>query len=129
MDFPTFLSQNLNTFLDSPRPMWDWLDGLGSKVRNALDRAPQNTLLSTKTVSKCTSTSTPATQDPQTFVRGSSLAISFEPSAPSSCATARDQPINDNARRFRSLPPLLPIAEEENSVKIPVRAARRIQLL
>jgi len=117
-DFPNFLSQNCNTFLDSQRPMND----LGSKVRNAFGRAPKITLLSTKTVSEYTSTSTPATQDPQTFVRGSSLAISFESSAPSSCATARDQCTNKNKSRFFSLPPLLPIAEKEDSVKIPVSA-------
>ena len=85
--------------------MWGWLDDFGSKVRNAFKPSPEITLLSTETVSKCTSTSTPATQDPQTFVRGSSLAISFEPSAPSSCAT-RGQPINDNKRRFLSPPPI-----------------------
>ena len=116
------VSQISNTFLDSQRSMWGWLDELGPKVRNALDRAPKITLLSTKTVRKCTSTSTPATQDPQTFVRGSPPAISFKPSVPSSCATAQDQPINDNKRRCLSLPPFLPIAEKEDSVKISVSA-------
>ena len=131
--------------------MRGWLDDFGSKVRNAFERAARITLLSTKTVSKCTSTSTPATKDPhryasssypdakngarshpKTFVRACSLAISFEPLAHSSYATARDQPINNNKRRFPSLPPLLPIAEKEDSVKIPVGAAtvaRRLAII
>ena len=64
-------------------PMLDWLDDLGSKVRNSFDsfvvRAPKFTLLSTKIVSDDTSTSTPEAR----FLseRGSLLATSFEPSA------------------------------------------------
>ncbi|KAJ1471917.1 hypothetical protein T484DRAFT_1842361 [Baffinella frigidus] len=106
-------------------PMWGWLDQLGSQVRNSYDsfvvRAPKTTLLSTKTVSANASTSTPATHLPHISVPRSSLAISFELSAPTcSCATARDQLTNDSTRR---LIPLHPIAAEEDSGKIPVRAA------
>ncbi|KAJ1471918.1 hypothetical protein T484DRAFT_2025909 [Baffinella frigidus] len=96
-----------------------WLDQLGSQVPNAYDsfvvRAPKTTLLSTKTVRANASTSTPAAHLPHICVRRSSPA-----SAPSSCATARDQLTNDNTRR---LIPLHPIAAEEDSGKIPVRAA------
>jgi hypothetical protein len=59
-------------------------------------------------------------------VAGSSLAISFDHSAPSSTATAPDQLTNENKRllnRIHSLPNLPPIAEEEESGKIAVRAA------
>ena len=105
-----------------------WLDDLGSQVRNSFDsfviRAPKIALLSTKTV--CNNTIP---------VAGSSPATTSEPSAPSSCATARDQLTNDNKRLRRrsislqNLPPitgsysLAPIAEEEESVKIAVREA------
>ncbi|KAJ1471923.1 hypothetical protein T484DRAFT_1842369 [Baffinella frigidus] len=88
-----------------------FLDDLGSQVPNAffsfVVRAPKITLLSTKTVSNNASTSAPAARLPQISVRGSSPAISFEPSTPSySCSTARDQLTNDNTRR---LPPLHPL--------------------
>ena len=106
--------------------MWCCLDDLGSQVRNAFDsfvvRAPKITLLATKTVRESSSTYTPSAQDPHISVGGSSLAISSEPSAPCSCATARDQLTNDNKRRLLSLHPLPPIAEEEDPAKIPVRA-------
>ena len=49
--------------------------------------------------------------------------MSFEPSAPSSCATARDQLTSDAKRRLLSLRPLPPVAEEEDPGKIAVRAA------
>jgi hypothetical protein len=107
-------------------PAWDWLDDLGSKVRNGYNsfvvRAPKISLLSTKTVSKNTSTSTPAAQHPQIPVGGSPLASSFEPSTPSSCATARDHLISDNQRRLLSFRPLPPITEEDDRGKILVRA-------
>ena len=108
-------------------PMLHWLDDLGSKVRNSFDsfvvRAPKITLLSTKTVSNNSSTSTSVAQHPQISVRGSSLALSVDQSAPSSCATARDQLTNDNKRLLRRNHSLHPIAEEEESVKILARAA------
>ena len=103
--------------------MWCCLDDLGSQVRNAFDsfvvRAPKITLLASKTARRSSSTYTPAAH---ISAGGSSLAISSEPSAPSSSATARDQLTKDNTRRLRSLHPLPPIAEEEDPAKIPVRA-------
>ncbi|KAJ1469467.1 hypothetical protein T484DRAFT_1982252 [Baffinella frigidus] len=120
--------------------MRDWLGSVGTKVTDAFDgfvvRAPKITLLSTKTVSDNTSTTAPAARHPQIPMRASSLPISFEPSAPSSSATARDQLTNDNTRRLSppppttarraSLPAILPrIAEEKDSGNIPVRAAIR----
>ncbi|KAJ1470177.1 hypothetical protein T484DRAFT_1980649 [Baffinella frigidus] len=113
-------------------PMRDWLDSVGTKVTDAFDsfviRASKITLLSTKTVSDNTSTSTPAARHPQSPVRVSSLPISFEPSAPSSSATARDQLTNGSTRRLLR-PPLIArrgsIAEEKDSGKIPVRKAIR----
>ena len=109
-----------------PSHVMDMLDDLGSKVRNSFDsfvvRAPKITLLSTKTVGNNTSTSTSVAQHPQISVRGSSLALSVEPSAPSSCATARDQLTNDNKRLLRRKHSLRPIDEEEESVRILVRA-------
>jgi hypothetical protein len=108
-------------------PKLGWLGGLGSKVRHSFDRfvvrAPKITLLSTKTASNNTSTSSPVAQHPQICVRGFSLLTSIEPFAASSCATARDQLTNDNKRLLRRNHPLQPIAEEEESVKILVRAA------
>ncbi|KAJ1473313.1 hypothetical protein T484DRAFT_1973290, partial [Baffinella frigidus] len=119
-------------------PMRDWLDSVETQAIDGFDsfvvRAPKITLLSTQTVSDNTSTSTPAARHPQIRMRASSLPNSFEPSAPSSSATARDQLTNDNTRR---LPPPLPttarrgslqailpgIAEKKDSGKIPVRAA------
>ena len=108
-------------------PAWDWLDSLGSKVRNAFDsfvvRAPKITLLAAKTVRETTSTSTPAAHRPQISVRESSPPMSCEPSAPSSCATARDQLTNDNQRRRLSFRPLPPITEEDATAKIQIREA------
>ena len=113
-------------------PAWDWIDSVGSKVRNAYDsfvvRAPKVTLLSTKTVRKNTSTSKPAAHTSQISVRESSPPMSFEPSAPSSCATARDQLTrdqltNNNQRRLLSFRPLSPITEEDDPRKIQIRAA------
>ena len=108
-------------------PTWDWLDDLGSKVRNAYDsfvvRAPKIALLSTKIVKKNTSTPTPAAQHPQISMEGSPLAISPEPSAPSSRATVRDQLTNDSQRRLLSFRTLPPVSEEEEWGKIPVREA------
>jgi len=104
-----------------------WLDDLGSQVRNSFDsfvvRAPKIALLSTKTASNNTIS-----------VAGSSMAIFFKKSAPSSCSTAQDQLTNDNKhqltndnkhrpRRIHSLHPLPPISEEEESDRIAVRAA------
>ncbi|KAJ1469468.1 hypothetical protein T484DRAFT_1982266 [Baffinella frigidus] len=120
-------------------PMRDSLHSVGTKVTDAFDSfvvcAPKITLLSTKTVSDNTSTSTPAARHPQIPMRASSLPICVEPSAPSSSATARDQLTNDSTRRLplphttarrASLPAILPrIAEEKDSGKIPVRAAIR----
>ena len=81
-------------------PMW---------IRNAYDsfvvRAPKITVLSTKTVRTNTSTSPPSVQRPQTYVGGSSPAISSEPSAPSSYATTLDQLTNDYKHRLLSFPP------------------------
>jgi len=98
----------------APTALPHWLDELGSRVRNSFDsfvvRAPKITLLSTKTVSNNT---TSVAQHP---VRGSSPAISVEP-------TARDQLTTDNTRRLRRHHSLQPIAEEEESVRISVRAA------
>ena len=94
-----------------------WLGDLGSQVRNSFDsfvvRVPKIELLSTKTARSIS-------------VAGSSPAMSFEPSAQSSCATARDQRTNDNTRLLRrnhTLPNLPPIAEEEESGKTAVREA------
>ena len=105
----------------------DWLDDVGSKVRHSFDRfvvrAPKITLLSTKTVGNSTSNSTSVAQHPQISARGSSLALSVEPSASSSCATARDQLTNDNKRLLRRNHSLQPIAEEEESIRVLVRAA------
>ncbi|KAJ1472686.1 hypothetical protein T484DRAFT_1839343 [Baffinella frigidus] len=108
-------------------PMRDSLHSVENKVADTFDsfvvRAPKITLLSTKTVSDNTSTSTPAARHPQIPMRASSLPICFEPSAPSSSETARDQLTNDNTRR---LPPTAmrgSLAEEKDSGKIPVRAA------
>ena len=107
-------------------PAWDWLDGLGSKVRDAYDsfviRAPKITLRSSTTVRRNTNTTRLATQHPHLSVGGSSPAISFESSTPSSCATARDHLTNDSKRRLVSRHPP-PIAEEEEEDKIAVRAA------
>ncbi|KAJ1469175.1 hypothetical protein T484DRAFT_3628676 [Baffinella frigidus] len=113
--------------------MRDSLHSVGTKVTDAFDsfmvRAPKITLLSTKTVSDNTSTSTPAARHPQSPMRASSLPISFEPSAPSSSATARDQLTNDNTRRLSPPPPPTArrgsLAEVKDSGKIPVRAAIR----
>ncbi|KAJ1478018.1 hypothetical protein T484DRAFT_1749770 [Baffinella frigidus] len=110
--------------VDANTRMRDWLDSVGTKVIDALDsfvvRAPKITLLSTKTVSDNTKTSAPAARHPQIPMRACSLPISFEPSAPSSSATARDQLTNGNTRR---LPPPPLIAKEKDSGKIQVRAA------
>jgi hypothetical protein len=112
-------------------PMSNWLDSMASQVRNAFDsfvvRAPKITLLSTKTVSNNASTSMPAAQLPPISVRGSSLATGDlfvrRPTAPYSSATALDQLTNNTKRRLLPVHPLPPIAEEEDSGKIPVRAA------
>ena len=108
-------------------PAWDWIDSVGSKVRNAYDsfvvRAPKIALLSTKTVKKNTITSKPAAQTSQISARESLPPMSFEPSAPSSCATARDQLTNDNQRRLLSFRPLPTIAEEDDPRKIQIREA------
>jgi len=103
-------------------PTRDWLDDLGSKVRNTYGsfvvRAPKIALLSTKTDRKNTSTCTLAAQHPHISVGGSPLAT--EPSAP---ATARDHLPNDNQRRLLSFRPLPSITEEDDPDKIPVREA------
>jgi len=112
--------------------MLDWLHGLGSRVHNSFDsivvRAPKITLLSTKTVSNNTSTSTSVAQQPQISVRGSSPAISVEPFAPSSRATARDQLTNKRLLRLKKRllcrsHSLQPIDEDEESLNMLVRAA------
>ena len=106
--------------------MRGWLDSLGLRVRNAFNSfvvpAPKITLLSTKTINS-TSISTPAALHLEISVGGSPLVISDEPSAPSSCVTARDMLTHGNKRRRLFFQPLPPIAEEEDSVKIPVCAA------
>ena len=108
-------------------PAWDWIDSVGSKVRNAYDsfvvRAPKITLHSIETDKKITTTSKPAAQSTQIYARESSTPMSFEPSAPSSCATARDQLTSDNRRRLLSFRPLPPITEEDDQRKIQIRAA------
>ncbi|KAJ1469178.1 hypothetical protein T484DRAFT_1919563 [Baffinella frigidus] len=114
-------------------PMRDSLHSVGTKLTDAFDsfviRAPKITLLSAKTFSDNTSTSTPAALDLQIPMRASSLPICVEPSVPSSSATARDQLTNGNTRRLPPPPPPTArrgsLAEEKDSGKIPVRAAIR----
>ena len=91
------------------RAEWDGLDDLALQAPNAFDsfvvRAPKITLLSTKTVTKEESTSTPTPQFPQT---------------PPDVLRRRGQHTNDSKRR---LLPHSSIANVEESSKIPVRIA------
>ena len=94
--------------------MWGRLGSLGSQARNAFGsfsvRSPKIAFPSTKTDSNNKSTFTPA------FQHRVSLAIACEPSAPSSCATARDQLTKGNKHRRPPLHPSDKIVDEEDSL-------------